>query len=106
MKHTPTPWTISKNHCAFRGKPGYLIGDTEIEEDTAHIVKCVNLHDELVAALEDFSIEDCPSCSGTGREYPDDDKEACHRCGGAGEVIRGGWPADIKSVLAKAKGEV
>ena len=59
-EHTPTPWKV------------YLYGGVQIgQEDTgeavcsmwgdkqegeanaAHIVKCVNMHDELVEALED-----------------------------------------------------
>jgi hypothetical protein len=65
MSHTPTPWR--------EGRPGAVVADTPIPEmsgsdavayygghlvcesvtssNRAHIVKCVNAHDELVAAL-------------------------------------------------------
>ena len=57
MNHTPTPWTqddrrildpqgrqIAVCHSDF-------IGKVSGAQDAAHIVKCVNAHDELVAAL-------------------------------------------------------
>jgi hypothetical protein len=59
--HTPTPWTTGissnkKNGDAWRdiladwqGKPLYL-GEAQ-KDDAAHIVRCVNAHDDLVAAL-------------------------------------------------------
>ena len=57
--HTPTPWNL--NEVYIIDSEGYSIATTmfgdkaSIEEDlanAAHIVKCVNLHDELVAALK------------------------------------------------------
>jgi hypothetical protein len=58
---------------------------------------------DLLSALQDFEIEECPSCSGTGKEHGTDDHNACHRCGGAGEVLRGGWPAHVRAAIAKAQ---
>lgn len=70
--HTPTPWTYKKEAhrlCTFTtietesgrsivGTTGYFSNrDGEVsgpcirEEDAAHIVRCVNAHDALVAAL-------------------------------------------------------
>lgn len=60
QKHTPTPWIATtfvdnrphgSDHHTFkitpqRGPYGTLFGP-----DAAHIVKCVNMHDELVEAL-------------------------------------------------------
>lgn len=62
-KHTPTPWKIENWHgdTQIIGPEGSLICiDTTYypvapsEEDMAHIVKCVNMHDELVEALKDI----------------------------------------------------
>jgi hypothetical protein len=65
--HTPTPWTTGissnkKNGDAWRdiladwnGKPLYL-GEAQ-KNDAAFIVRCVNAHDDLVAALKD--LDDC-----------------------------------------------
>lgn len=59
-KHTPTPWKMEDWHgdTQIVGPQGSLICiDTAYypiapsEEDMAHIVKCVNMHDELVEAL-------------------------------------------------------
>lgn len=58
VKHTPTPWVADEN--AINDNMGFEIAlitsdmRTWEEDDanTAHIVKCVNLHDELVEALE------------------------------------------------------
>ena len=38
--------------------------------------------------------------SGESRSYRDD---ACHNCGGSGEIIRGGWPASIRRALEIAE---
>jgi hypothetical protein len=62
-KHTPTPWAAYGTTLSTRAEgPRSLIGTTdplrhhEEEEqnaaNAAHIVKCVNAHDELVAALK------------------------------------------------------
>lgn len=70
-KHTPTPWQIgAEKPCAIYSKTARIkVGETapyaitdspaiplansdeEMEANAAHIVKCVNLHDELVEAL-------------------------------------------------------
>lgn len=62
-KHTPTPWKVDdintkgKTRIAYKG---FSVAYTDIshrteqeqEANAAHIVKCVNLHDELVAVVE------------------------------------------------------
>jgi hypothetical protein len=58
-KHTPTPWRAETNPF---GKP-FVVG-VNFENviptgcvgitDAAHIVRCVNAHDELVAALDEM----------------------------------------------------
>jgi len=62
-KHTPTPWTISGNEtpviaAMYDGRDAVVAvtcrDRIELEEahfNAQHIVKCVNAHDELVAAL-------------------------------------------------------
>jgi hypothetical protein len=48
MTHSPTPWRTDGEE--LRGPDDHFIGNTG-RENTAHIVKCVNNHDALVAAL-------------------------------------------------------
>jgi hypothetical protein len=60
-QHTPTPWHVNKDDPAaiFNSMGGYVTridGNAvqtraAIEANAAHIVRCVNAHDELVAAL-------------------------------------------------------
>ena len=56
-QHTPTPWQINKNNYCKIEVPKINSDNTfEIAmlnnaTNAAHIVKCVNLHDELVEAL-------------------------------------------------------
>lgn len=60
-KHTPTPWKfdgesindLQGNTVAFPRSGGFMPGhrDENLRANAAHIVKCVNLHDELVDAL-------------------------------------------------------
>ena len=60
MKHTPAPWHLRGGYSIFGGDREIGIvwkGDT-IEEkpldeaNASHIMRCVNSHDALVAALE------------------------------------------------------
>lgn len=68
MKHTPTPWHYTPGNPMVYGastdsKGGgrqevalareVYMNRSERETNAAHIVKCVNLHDELVEALKD-----------------------------------------------------
>lgn len=75
-KHTPTPWNVSQTGSYFteiRAESGRRIAETWVqgqarsrdaaikqaytnEANAAHIVKCVNLHDELVEALKNLHI--------------------------------------------------
>lgn len=57
---------------------------------------------DLLKALKDFEIRVCHGCEGSGHE-PERCGDACHRCGGAGETIHGGWPADVRAAIAKAE---
>lgn len=58
-KHTPTPWHMQKDSVHVYGKDGGMVANTitacsgnNERENAAHIVKCVNMHDELVEALK------------------------------------------------------
>ena len=56
-KHTPTPWTIDKkfNIPSIRNEERIVVALNRLkDEDAKHIVKCVNMHDELVEALENI----------------------------------------------------
>jgi N-dimethylarginine dimethylaminohydrolase len=59
-EHTPTPW--DKLNGVFTPEDGYFsmiqtpdkcIANVFEEANAAHIVKCVNMHDELVEALKE-----------------------------------------------------
>ncbi len=53
-EHTPTPWAASDVRVDATARKAHE-GPTCIASsvaNAAHIVKCVNLHDELVAAME------------------------------------------------------
>jgi hypothetical protein len=61
-KHTPAPWyTDNACICASNGRALIAIEDIacedEDENNAAHIVRCVNAHDELVAALRDCVLQ-------------------------------------------------
>lgn len=77
MSHTPTPWLYTPHAATIGGviwhqfgmapvliasiysdtnKSG--IGAGETEANAAHIVRCVNAHDKLVAALRDLCERD------------------------------------------------
>lgn len=52
-KHTPTPWdTMGSLVIRVEGPTSYMVARASSSEDAAHIVKCVNMHDELVEALK------------------------------------------------------
>lgn len=57
MSHTPTPWYASKTegkgraYIAATGIGNVVDAGSVSHGDAAHIVRCVNAHDELVAAL-------------------------------------------------------
>lgn len=62
MSHTPTPWKIGLNPgpMIYATKQGVQVADltfdvvSERHANALHIVKCVNSHDSLIAALESF----------------------------------------------------
>ncbi len=61
MTHTPTPWTIAPSSNPHNGTDwrdvrahgefGEMYLGEALEQDAAHIVRCVNSHDALVEAL-------------------------------------------------------
>lgn len=108
--HSPLPWKIDHNMVGIggvkvAGVEGVANCGIQGDANAALIVRAVNAHAELVAALEGITIAECPACSGTGKEDGRFDDDACPRCGGCGEILRGGWPADIRAAIAIAKGE-
>lgn len=60
VKHTPTPWVaeVCRITCSYGVEIAFLSTDNrtfkEDEANTAHIVKCVNMHDELVDFSKDL----------------------------------------------------
>ncbi len=92
-KHTPTPWdhingvyTQENGYFSMVQTPDGCVAYVFDKEDAAHIVKCVNMHDELVEAISDclWMIEEK---EGTGDE---NDKKV----------------DAVRLSLAKARGEV
>lgn len=86
-----------------------LLGQVNNEADFKRIVKCWNLHDELVKTLEAVLhwVEPCQVCGGTGYET-DDDGSACYYCGGYGETEGGDIMEELikaRTMLDKMKGE-
>lgn len=83
-KHSPTPWSYSRHHFAdARGHIimpnapagiGCTIGlvgacsttQAQLDVDGEHIVRCVNSHDELLAALKECVTEDGSYAFGNG----------------------------------------
>jgi hypothetical protein len=64
MKHTPTPWEFRDNgsdngldpcFCVVGEPREYGLVDHFATENAEHIVKCVNAHDEIVAALKAYA---------------------------------------------------
>jgi hypothetical protein len=90
-EHSPTPWKFLNhyphgNH--VESSDGRVVMQQEFDCDSpsigdmAHIVHCVNLHDELVEFLQSLVAK-----YETGDDAPDD------------------YFSDAKTLLAKAKGE-
>ena len=70
MTASPRPWYLEpfcgSNQHYVNDADGLRVADTPIHEDAELIVRVVNAHDALVAALEavqaDSTIETCPHC--------------------------------------------
>lgn len=103
--HTPTPWVfkdLAKEYndegspsyevCGGDGKTTYLFDDTAYypsapsKDDAAHIVKCVNTHEELLGVLEE------------AREFVDSNSEPWYKSGQ--ELL-----SRIDKTINEAKGE-
>jgi hypothetical protein len=75
MAHTVTPWRVGKTSCIIGGDSN-LIAHTERSglsgalnhTNAHHIVRCVNAHEALVAALEqcERTLSDLPSTKTAG----------------------------------------
>jgi len=55
--HTPTPVRSIPDCCEIFDTNGAQYAKAYTPEIAAHIVKCVNLHDELVAFIKRYTIE-------------------------------------------------
>jgi hypothetical protein len=61
--HTPTPWEVCGHYIRpKRPESGIQIAEFPLflenhKADAAHIVRCVNSHDDLVAALQEMIIQ-------------------------------------------------
>ena len=106
MKHTPAPWHIHKRDGfqvvtplpQIERNQGYVDSiDCNSVANAAHLVKCVNLHDELVEALQ--SVDDLWG----GDEGLAKEMAACDKLGAEFPVTKV-W-AKIRSSIAKARGE-
>jgi hypothetical protein len=94
-EHTPTPWEIDADDPAVIWGPddlriASLTGSTIVagEDNAEHIVRCVNLFDDLVAALEAW-LKFIPRVAITARMRPEHDD----------------CVAQTNSALSKARGE-
>ncbi len=67
----------------------------------------ISIAPQLMKALKAFScltISECPHCGGSGKQYPKGN-DACHRCGGTGDIVSDVLPDDVRtarSILARA----
>jgi hypothetical protein len=75
-QHTPTPWCTMYSGTVIRGFDGtdVAIGLNRLgpRDNAAHIVRCVNAHDELVAALR--------MIESYGNDMPMDSTHRLHKC--------------------------
>jgi hypothetical protein len=99
-QHTPTPWTVefgqvivSEDTTLAMTAPVHngprVISDDECKANARHIVHCVNLHDELVQALEDLLAGDLTPGG----------------LGGAYITVSGDTVRRVKATIARAKKE-
>lgn len=101
IKHTPTPWKISEfcktDICANDEQGTYIavvggeIINPQDEANAAHIVKCVNLHDELRGKLFEA--------------YAALEHDFAERQKANPSLRRNELLEEISAVLAKAKGD-
>lgn len=92
--HSPTPWRRDSSIGIIYDPSGNMalqyLEEPEhpiTEANATHIVRCVNLHDELVAALKALVIEG-----------------ECVRCGKAPGADFARYLAEARAIVAKAKG--
>lgn len=94
-KHTPTPWDrMGDLIIRVEGPASFDVAKVDSEANAAHIVKCVNLHDELVEALSELM-----------KVYSEPDTEICcngYHCGCQGASVRQQAEYYAREALKKA----
>lgn len=114
--HTPGPWysgqlrdvgTIPGCDIGAMNNSNVAIalhqsGERERGESIAN-AQLIAAAPDLLAALEEMTIVECPECGGSGHR-PYDKHNACRACAGCGEIARGAWPPHVRAAVAKAKG--
>lgn len=105
VKHTPTPWDFEESeYSVIITRGGFSIGvmfNSKVSGEwlpalpnAAHIVKCVNMHDELVDVL-----------SGLMKVYNEPDETICcngYECGCQGASVRQQAEYYARETLKKA----
>lgn len=83
-KPTPSPWTnrgrtIFKNGLVIAncGRPSDSFSEDDVTANATHIVKCVNVHEEVINLLDQL-IEDFKSPSECGCDGAPDAMYACY----------------------------
>ena len=69
MNHTPAPWIADADGglmvaSAYGDQPLVEIGKMHYAENAAHVARCVNVHYELVAALEVIALNSADILAG------------------------------------------
>ncbi len=68
--------------------------EATVKGDRHHLKK----RQEAEEVLQDFNIEECEGCFGTGHDKGDTkNDEACTYCAGHGEIITGGYPKALRA---------
>lgn len=114
QKHTPGPWIAICDDI----DPPFVqyVADREEHERNAQNATAGNVSftyislaerdalrlqvAELRAVLESIEITSCSHCGGNGKE-PRTKADACHICGGSGEVCSRPFSGDIRAALSR-----
>ncbi len=70
--HTPTPWKVVEQNQVIHAEGDnchLMVADCFTRGNAAHIVKCVNAHDELVAAVRDAYTHAAQQVAGISTDF-------------------------------------